>query len=469
MAGIVSYGAYVPYFRLQRSSIAATLGSGGGKGTRSVASYDEDPTSMGVEAARAALGTAGDVTPSTLYFATAVPPYLDKSNANAVHAALGLAPGVFAGDVGGSVRSGVAALRAATDASTPTLAVLSDIRTGLPGGADERDGGDAAAAFLFGSGDGVVAELVGTGSATGEFLERWRLPGEATSHSWEERFGEHVYVPLAQQALATATASAGLAVAEVDRLIVTGTHGRSVRQVVKLAAVTPEVLVDDLAGVVGNSGTAHPALLLASALDDAQPGQLIALVVLADGADVLLFRTTDAISGYRPRTTVQDLLASTRDDLDYARFLSWRGMLHREPPRRPEPARPAGPPALRTEGWKFRFEASRCEACGARNLPPQRVCVDCGAVDRMAREGLANVRATVATFTVDHLQFSLNPPVVAAVVDFDGGGRFQCELTDVDAETIAIGDRVEMTFRCLYTADGVHNYFWKARPLREAS
>jgi len=54
--------------------------------------------------------------------------------------------------------------------------------------------------------------------------------------------------------------------------------------------------------------------------------------------------------------------------------------------------------------------------------------------------------------------------VVAAVIDFEGGGRFQCELTDVDPTTVAIGDRVEMTFRRLYTADGVHNYFWKARP-----
>ena len=26
--------------------------------------------------------------------------------------------------------------------------------------------------------------------------------------------------------------------------------------------------------------------------------------------------------------------------------------------------------------------------------------------------------------------------------------------------------RVEMTFRKLFTSDGIHNYFWKARPLR---
>ena len=42
-------------------------------------------------------------------------------------------------------------------------------------------------------------------------------------------------------------------------------------------------------------------------------------------------------------------------------------------------------------------------------------------------------------------------------------------MTDVDPATVAIGDRVEMTFRRLYTADGVHNDFWKARPVREGS
>jgi uncharacterized OB-fold protein len=79
---------------------------------------------------------------------------------------------------------------------------------------------------------------------------------------------------------------------------------------------------------------------------------------------------------------------------------------------------------------------------------------------------MADTRATIATFTVDRLAFSLSPPIVAAIIDFDGGGRFQCELTDVDPESVRIGDRVEMTFRKLSTADGIHNYFWKAKPLR---
>ena len=73
MAGVVAYGTYVPSWRLERSALA-----GGGRGTRAVASYDEDATSMGVEAARLALAAAS-VDPDVVVFATASPPYADKT------------------------------------------------------------------------------------------------------------------------------------------------------------------------------------------------------------------------------------------------------------------------------------------------------------------------------------------------------------------------------------------------------
>jgi uncharacterized OB-fold protein len=80
---------------------------------------------------------------------------------------------------------------------------------------------------------------------------------------------------------------------------------------------------------------------------------------------------------------------------------------------------------------------------------------------------LADVRGTVVTFTIDRMAYSPSPPVVFAVVDFDGGGRLPLELTDADAAEIEIGQRVEMTFRRLFTADGIVNYFWKGRLVRD--
>jgi 3-hydroxy-3-methylglutaryl CoA synthase/uncharacterized OB-fold protein len=466
MTGIVSYGAYLPYWRLQRAAIGGALGARAGPGTRSVASYDEDTTSMGVEAARIALRRApGGAAPADVVFATTAPSYADKTNATAIHAALALPSSVGAYDVAGAVRSNVAACTLA--GTTGGLAVLSDLRTGLPGGADEAGGGDAAVALLFGE-DHCIAETIGGATATGEFLDRWRTPGEASSRQWEERFGEHAYVPLAEEAIAAALKVAGLSPDELDHVVVTGLHSRAVAAVKRSLGARPEALADDLTTAVGNTGAAHGALVLCDVLDTAEPDRTIALVQLADGCDVWLLRTTAAIRDHSRQPTVRDRLAATRDDLAYAQFLTWRGFLHREPPRRPEPDRPAAPPSLRSTAWKYGFYGSQDES-GFVHLPPSRVSMGSGAIDRMTLVRMADVPATIATFTVDRLAYSLNPPVVSAVIDFDGGGRFQCELTDIDPGAVRIGDRVEMTFRRLYTQDGVHNYFWKAKPLRGGS
>jgi len=475
LAGIVAYGAYVPYHRLKRSEIAAVLGEGGGKGTRAVASYDEDATSMGVEAARVALRHApagpssGIPVPERILFATANPPYLDKTNAAVIHAALDLPASALAVDAGGAVRSGVGALLSAADARVPALAVLSDVRTGLPGGADERDGGDAAAAFLFGGDTDapVVAELIAMAATTDEFLDRWRTPGAPASRVWEERFGEHVYGPLADAAFADALKQAGLSPGDVDHLAVAGLAGRAVKRFAAGAGVRAEAVASDLTAAIGNAGTAQAGVLLADVLDRAEPGQTIALVVLADGATVLLFRATAALAGHRSAPTVAAQIAAGHDGLRYAAFLTWRGLLTREPPRRPDPDAPAAPPSHRTERYKYGFVGSRCDDCAAVHLPPVRVCVKCGAVDRMSDVPMADATGTVTTFTVDRLAFTPSPPMVAVVIDFRDGGRFRCQLTDSDHETLAIGDRVEMTFRRMLTANGVHNYFWKARPVRE--
>ena len=75
----------------------------------------------------------------------------------------------------------------------------------------------------------------------------------------------------------------------------------------------------------------------------------------------------------------------------------------------------------------------------------------------------------MATSTIDRLAFSPSPPVVEAVVDFDGGGRYSLEVADGAAASVTVGSRVELSFRRLFTAGGVHNYFWKARPVTDPS
>ena len=453
--GIVGAGAYVPHRRLDRSTIAAVAGGGGGKGTRSVAGYDEDTTTMGVEAGRRALRGIGADAIDALWFSTVAPAYADKTNATTVHAALRVSRESPAFDANGAVRSAVGALRATLGGVGTHLVVSADLRGGLAGGPDEAVFGDGAAALVVADDCAerpVIAEVIGKGGATEEFLDRWRAPGATRSKVWEERFGETRYVPLGQAAWDDALKHAGLVADQVDRAIVTGTHGRANGALVKKLGLG-ERLVDDLAATVGNTGAAHPALLLTAALEAAEPGQVLALVTLADGADVLLFRITDAITAWSPAQSVAGQ-ATGGAPIDYGTYLRWRGLLPVEPPRRPEPARPSASAAGRSSDWKFGFVGSGDDA-GAVHLPPMPG--DTSAVP------MADTAGTIVTFTVDRLAYSPSPPVVFAVVDFDGGGRLPVELTDVDLDQVRSGARVELTFRKLFTADDIHNYFWKAR------
>ncbi len=124
MKPLLGYSAYLPAHRL---------------GQRVVAGYDEDSTTMAVTAAAPLVA---DRPPAALYFATSSPAYADKTNACAIHAALGLPAEVFATDLCGTGRSAFAAIRAA--ATGGGLAVVADVRVGRPGSADERSGGDGS-------------------------------------------------------------------------------------------------------------------------------------------------------------------------------------------------------------------------------------------------------------------------------------------------------------------------------------
>jgi len=459
--GIVRYGSYIPYFRIQRAALGA------GKGERAVASYDEDSVSMAVEAARDAV--RGGVAVDAVLFATTSPAYAEKLDAATIQAALDLPESIASIGLGGSTRMGMAGLLLGLDlaeAGRSVLVCASDLVTGLPGGPRESQGGDGAVAFVTGRDRDSIARVLGRASSTIEILDVWRLPEERFPRQWEERFTADTMAPVIGETVKRALTAAKVEPSTLATVILDGTNPRSMAGLPKALGLKPEQLADPLAASVGRTGAAHAGLLLARALDQAKPGDHILVVCVADGVDALVLEATDAIKSAPPVRKVDRWIASKRNDLGYQSYLKWRGILPFEPPRRPDPERPAAPPMRRHERWKLAFVGSRCEKCRTGHLPPQRVCVKCGAVDQMRAERFADTSCQVTTYTLDHLAYSLQPPVVVGVVDYEGGGRFSCELTDVDPREVAIGNRLEMTFRRLFTAQGVHNYFWKARPGR---
>jgi 3-hydroxy-3-methylglutaryl CoA synthase len=463
VSGITRYGSYVPYFRLKRQAI----GPAAGRGERAVASYDEDAVSLAVEASREAIRGGAHV--DAIVLATTSPPYAEKLNAATLQAALGLPEQVASLELGACSRMGLAALALGADLATAgrrALVAAGDVVIGAPGGPRESQGGDAAAAFVTGPDDEALARFVGRASATTELLDVWRLPEDRFAKQWEERFGAEILLPVVIDTATRALVDAGCEPSDLASVVIDAANPRAAAGLPGALRLKPEQVADPLASSVGRAGAAHAGLMLARALDSAKPGDRILVTSVADGCDALVLEVTDRIGSGRPAHAVDAWIASKHADLPYNTWLKWRGVLPFEPPRRPDPERPGAPPMRRNEGWKLSFHGSRCRACGTGHLPPQRVCVSCGAIDEMDAEGFANRTCRIATWTLDHLAYSLQPPVVVGVLDFESGGRLTCELTDVDPSQVAIGDELEMTFRRLYTGQGVHNYFWKARPRR---
>jgi hydroxymethylglutaryl-CoA synthase len=469
MAGIVSYGSYVPYRRLKRSAIAAVLGTPAGKGERAIASFDEDSVSMAVEAVRDALRAAppGDI--EALIFATTTPPYAEKLSAAVIGAAAMLPAAIRASDMTGSVRAGLSALLQGADAvsggAKRALVAIGDCRLAAPEGNAEQTTGDGAVAFVLGS-DNVIAEIEASSSITREFLDTWRAQGERFAHSWEERFTlTQAHSPMLGTVIKSLLEKAKVAPSDLAKVILDTPNPRAADEIARALKIDPAKFPDSFALTIGQTGAAHASLMLAAALPSAKPGDRILVATVADGADAVLFRVAPSAANFKPVHSVGRMIES-KGDVSYANYLKWREILPTEPPRRPDPDRPAGPPMMRSEKWKFGFVGSRCTNCGTPQLPPQLVCVKCHQRGKMEPYNFADRIGKIATYAIDRLAYSLNPPTVNVVIDFDGGGRFLCEMTDCEPDKVAIGEEVEMTFRRLFTADGVNNYFWKARPRR---
>ncbi|ROO85803.1 3-hydroxy-3-methylglutaryl CoA synthase [Actinocorallia herbida] len=455
MAGatITAYAVYLPGYALSTTDFRAEAGSGGRR-ARSVAAHDEDAVTLGVEAGRRLDGAARDV--PVLHLATSEPPYLDKSSAATVHAALALPASVAALDLTG-LRAGAGALRTALAAGG--LAVLADRRTDAPGAPGELAQGDAAAAFAAGP-DGPI-RLLAAASGTVELLDRWRAPGAPHPTVWDERFTAGILRDRALDAAARALADAGLG--RADHVVVACANPRAAAAARAALGGGADAEVE---GLTGYTGAAHLGLLLADALDRARPGETVLAVNAADGADAFVFAVGEGLEAARCGPRVRDQLTG-RVPLTYDRYLRWRGLFTVQGPNRPDPAPPAAPPMERRRAWKNALVAVRCTKCAAVTAPPGRVCAGCGAHDALRPEPLRDLPCTVVSLTEDLLAVGPDGPTVQAVVDVEGGGRRSVHVADVPEGGLAVGDVLRPVFRRISSTQGVHNYFWKARPMEK--
>lgn len=474
MAGITSLGAYVPIYRLNRDEIGKMWGGRSPGGAKAVAGYDEDTVTMAVAAALDCFKRS-DVGAEGLYLATTTAPYREKLSAAIVASAADLKEECHAADFTDSLRSGTAALKAAVDtvaasSAKNVMVVAADTRLGAAKGALEQTLGDGAAALVVGL-DKVIAEIEGSYSIFNDFTDLWRTDEDKFPRSAEGRFIDEMgYLPTMQSVIDGLLRKSKLKLANFTSVVYYASDARQHAALARRLKLDKAQVQDPLYNDIGNTGVAAAFLMLAAALEKAEPGDRILFVSYGDGADAFALRATDEIKKLKKNPVISHQLAG-KTAITYGQYLTWRGLVPLEASTLPE----RSPLSLQSR-WRERkviyaLYGAKCKKCGAPQISQigqtPRVCVNCQAKDQFEPYKFSDKKATLFSYAIDQLQPTLNPPGVNGVIDFEGGGRLICELTDCDIDKVRVGMPLEMTFRKMFTSRGIHNYFWKAKPVSD--
>ena len=470
MIGIVSYGAYIPYYRLKKETISNAFGKSGGRTEKAVAYCDEDSLTMAVAAAMDTVAGCSCDDLKGIYFASTTSPYKEKMCASEIAAVLGKTENLRTSDFSGSLRAGSSSMLYAFDTikdGGQALATMSDCRLGAADGKFEAELGDGAAAFLLGSED-LLATLDGTVSISKNAIDQWRSDHDIYVRNWDMRYANtELYIPLVKQAATELMNKLNLTPADYANIVLYGHEEKNRLALAAKLGFTPEQITASMYEKIGNTGNAAAGLMLVSALENAKPGDKILFISYGEGCDAMSFTVTDKVLSYSPVNSIKKLLNRCDNTLPYGKYLKWKGMLECEPQKRPAQERSALPDYFRNYRKNHNLTGSKCTVCGTAVFPPQRVCVHCHTIDQCEPYTFIDKKAHVRTFTIDGLSLSLDSPNILVVIEFEGGGKMMTYLVDCKKEDVKVGMAVKPTYRKMFDANGVQTYFYKVVPAIE--
>ncbi|MBM4462193.1 MAG: 3-hydroxy-3-methylglutaryl CoA synthase [Chloroflexi bacterium] len=481
MVGIMSYGAYVPWHRLNRGDCAKAWGGFAIPGERAVAYYDEDSVTMAVEAGMDCLAGWDPRSVDGLFFATTTSPYKEKQCSATMAIPLDLRRDIRTADINTSLRAGTTALALALDtikagSANCMLVLVADERQGAPAGMLEQQIGDGAAAILLGN-KNVIAEILGSYSMSDELAGTWRSDVDAFVRAWEDRMVlDEGYSKLLPEVMSGLMKKSGLSPKDFSKVVFDppGDPRRHARVAAELG-FQPGQVQDPYALFmnIGLTGCAMAPMMLVAALEEAKPGDKILFAGSGNGADAFVLQVTDAIQKPSERRGLKGHLESKMAMSNYNDYLRWRNLVPQEAASRPDKQHIRLSALWRERKQLLGLWGVKCRRCGtpqydngAATTGPIRVCGVCLAQGDFDDYNFARKKATVFSFTQDNLAAVVDPPASVVLVEFEGGGRAFFDLTDRDPAKVEIGMPVEMTFRKVHFDRGISNYFWKARPVR---
>ena len=304
--GITSFGAYIPRLRLARRSIVeANAWFNPGlkslaKGERAVCNWDEDSITLAVEAARDCLVGHDRAAVKAIYMASTSYPSDDRQNSGVVAQALNLASGISSLDIAASQRAGtaglIAALQAASGGGGPILVIASEKRRTKAASVQELTYGDGAAALLV-DGTDPIARFLGNYTETVDFIDHYRGHGRDFDYGWEERWiRDEGYLKIVPATLVALFAKTGIEPGSIAHFCMPTGMARIAQAVARKVGLPEASSRDNLQAICGETGAAHPLVMLAHALEHAKPGERILVVSFGQGCDALIFEATESLA-----------------------------------------------------------------------------------------------------------------------------------------------------------------------------
>jgi hydroxymethylglutaryl-CoA synthase len=344
MVGIISYGAYIPRYRIKVEEIARVWGANGaeiskglGVFEKSLPDMDEDTITISVEATRAAMARR-DIDPvdiGAIYVGSESHPYAVKSSAVTVGEAIGATPLMTAADYEFACKAGTAAIQTSmglvqSGMVTYSIAVGADVAQGEPGDALEYTAAAGGAAFIIGTSN-PIAEINDTCSFTTDTPDFWRRENKPYPRHGGRFTGEPAYFKHVLGASRIMLEKMGTKPSDYDYAVFHQPNGKFPVQAADKLGFSLKQLKTGLAVTyLGNTYSGASMVGLSAVLDVAKPGDRIFLTSYGSGSgsDSFDMTVTDVISSdFFHRDASPTVAAQLADKklVDYAVYAKHKG------------------------------------------------------------------------------------------------------------------------------------------------
>jgi len=345
--GIVSYGSYIPRYRIKAEVIASVWGKDGetisrglGINEKTVPSIDQDTATISVESARSALKrcTIDPQDIGAIYIGSESHPYAVKPTGTIVGEAIGATPDLMVADYEFACKAGTAAVQSCialvkADMIKYGLAVGADTSQAAPGDALEYSASAGGAALLIGR-NNVVATINYTCSFTTDTPDFWRR-AERKYPSHGGRFtGTPAYFKHITSCATNLMQKVDTKPEDYDYAIFHQPNGKFPVSIAKKLGFTYNQIKQGLiVPYIGNTYSGASLVGLASVLDVAKPGERIFLTSYGSGAgsDGFDITVTDKITELaRDNAPTVAQMIEDKEYVDYGTYAKLTDLLYWE-------------------------------------------------------------------------------------------------------------------------------------------